>query len=131
MPMQPLDAPRPRYPAGLRPSLLGLGAIIALALLGLAGDGNWSKMLRVALATGTYATLLLAFCRWQKALHVSAFLMAGAAAGAVSGVVRPAIPTPALVVASALGAGLLLGPLHWWALRTWQRLGQRQAGGAA
>ncbi len=104
--MQSSETLNARYPAGLLPSLAVLGAIVAFALIGLAAVGNWPKVLRVAAAAATYALLLLSVCRGRSEPRPGAFLVAGAAAGAVSGLLRP---------------GLLLGPFHWWALRTWQR----------
>lgn len=105
-----------RYPPGLVPSLILLGAIVTLALLGLAWSGNWPKVLRVVLAAATYIALLLLLSR-ARSLRLAAFMGAGAAAGAVSGMARPET-TPALIAASAFGAALLIAPLHWWALRT-------------
>ena len=98
-----------------------LGIIIAIALTGLAAAGNWPKILRVALAFGVYSTLLVVLCRGRPSIRLGAFILAGATSGAVSGVVRQATSVP-LILVSVVGAGLLLSPLHWWALRTWQRL---------
>ena len=111
---------RPARPSGLRASLLVLAAIVAVALIGLGFAGNWPKVLRVALASGTYAALLLAFTRKRAEPVLGAFVAAGAAAGLVSGIVRTTT-SPGVIVAGSLGAALLLGPLHWWALRTWRR----------
>ncbi|HEU4648721.1 MAG TPA: hypothetical protein VFS33_06640 [Gemmatimonadales bacterium] len=124
--MSPTRTASATYAPGLLGSLALLGIIIALALAQLAWAGNWPKVLRVAAAAATYAAVLLPLCRTHVTLRPSAFIAAGAAAGAVSGLVRPTT-SAALVGASVLGAALLLGPLHWWALRTWQR----QAGVAA
>jgi hypothetical protein len=110
------EATRQRYPAGLVPSLFVLGAVVAFALVGLAAAGNWPKVLRVVAAAGTYALLLLALCRGRSKARIESFIATGAAAGAVSGLVRPSV-SPAVVVAGMLGAGLLLAPLHWLALR--------------
>ena len=55
-----------RYPAGLIQSLLVLGAVAALALLGLMGTGNWPKVMRVALAASTYAAVLLLMSRGRR-----------------------------------------------------------------
>ena len=105
--------------AALRMSLLVLGTVVAIALVGLGFAGNWPKVLRVALAAGSYTGVLIVLAHWRRALPLGAFMAAGAAAGSVSGLVREST-SAALIAAGALGAALLLGPLHWWALRTWQ-----------
>jgi hypothetical protein len=104
----------------LRGSLVLLAAVVVFALVGLAAAGNWPKFARVSAAAGTYGIVLLGFgMRTMPRLRL--FITAGAAAGAVSGLVRPSTSL-ALVTAGALGAGLLLAPLHWWAVRAWQRI---------
>ena len=102
----------------LHSSLALLALIVAVALGGLAFAGNWPKVFRVALAATTYTSVLVALTRRTQAL--GAFVAAGVAAGVVSGLVRTAI-SPPVVAAGALGAGLLLGPLHWWSLQSWRR----------
>ena len=97
-------------------SLAVLGAVVAFALVGLAAAGNWPKVLRVAAAAAAYAIVLLVMRRGGAEPGLVAFVAAGAAAGAVSGLVRPAF-SPAVLIAGTLGAGLLLGPLHWWSVR--------------
>jgi hypothetical protein len=88
----------PAFPAGLRASLAVLALIVAIALIGLGAAGNWPKVLRVAAAAVTYAVVLLLLSRGRAAHHVAA---------------------------SMLGAALLLGPMHWWALRNWERQARR------
>ena len=110
------EATTDRYPAGLLPSLMVLGVVVAFALAGLASAENWPKVLRVTAAAATYCVVLLVLCRRQPDLRIGAFITAGAAAGIVSGLTRPAISL-AVMAAGMLGAGLLLGPLHWLAIR--------------
>jgi hypothetical protein len=107
------------WPSGLATSLLLLGAVLAVALGGLMLAGNYLKVLRVALAAGAYVALLLALTRGREGLSVWRFVAAGAVAGLVSGVARTSVSF-AVVAAGIAGAGLLVGPLHWWALRTWR-----------
>jgi hypothetical protein len=114
----------PAFPAGLRASLAVLALIVAIALIGLGAAGNWPKVLRVAAAAVTYAVVLLLLSRGRAAHHPRVFVAAGAVAGAVSGLARPTTSV-GLVAASMLGAALLLGPMHWWALRNWERQAQR------
>ena len=97
----------------LRRSLMLLGIVVAIALAGLAAAGNWPKVVRVALAAVTYAALLVLVNR--RRIRLPAFMLSGAVAGFVSGMARPATSL-LLVMASVLGAGLLLAPMHWLAL---------------
>ena len=109
------------YAPGLVMSLVPLAAIIIFALFGLGAAGNWPKLFRVAAAALSYGMVLLWLSRGSDSLRFGAFLAAGATAGAVSGLARPAAST-GLVLASVAGAALLLAPLHWGALRTRSRL---------
>lgn len=118
--MQTDEATTQRYAAGLLPSLMVLGVVVAFALVGLASAENWPKVLRVTAAAVTYCVVLLALCRRQPDLRIGAFITAGAAAGVVSGLTRPSISL-AVMAAGMLGAGLLLGPLHWLAIRSRSR----------
>jgi hypothetical protein len=113
-----------RFPPGLIGSLLLLTIIIVFALAGLASIGNWSKVLRVGAAALTYAIVLLTLSRGTASLRLGAFAAAGAAGGAVSGLVRPETSS-ALLFASVAASALLLAPLHWGALRSRSRLIQR------
>lgn len=112
------------YPIGLRSSLALLAAIVGIALIGLGAAGNWPKVLRAAAAAATYVVARLLLSRGRNTQQLHAFVAAGVVAGAVSGLARPAT-SAALVAASALGAGLLLGPMHWWALRSRERLARQ------
>jgi membrane associated rhomboid family serine protease len=98
-----------------------IGAVIALALCFLVIDRNWPKLLRVALSFATYATVLLGGARTlgsdeARPAPYWLFLVAGAAAGVMSGVVRPSID-PGVVVTGAIMLPLLFGSVHWAALR--------------
>ena len=114
------DVPSPDRPISTacpaNASLPGAFAPSKSAAENILSAGNWPKVLRVVAAAGTYALLLLALCRGRSKARIESFIAAGAAAGAVSGLVRPSV-SPAVVVAGMLGAGLLLAPLHWLALR--------------
>ena len=85
------EATTDRYPAGLLPSLMVLGVVVAYAQAGLASAENWPKVLRVTAAAATYCVVLLVLCRRQPDLRIGAFITAGAAAGIVSGLTRPSI----------------------------------------
>jgi hypothetical protein len=99
-----------------------LGVVVALALIGLALDGNWPKVIRVACAAATYVTILLAFAsRGEGPARYWWFAAAGAAAGLVSGMLRP-VPDLAPVLTGTVAAALLLGGVHWTAVRFWRRL---------
>ncbi len=125
-----------RLAAGLTPrgavlqSLLLLGAIVGCALVGLAIQGNWPKVLRVLLAALAYGTILgLSLRRATTAggAPYGNFVVAGAVAGAVSGLVRPTT-TLLLVLAQALSAAFLLASVHWLGVRAWQRQVERMTG---
>jgi hypothetical protein len=109
-----------RYPPGLLPSVMVLGVVVAFALAGLVSVGNWPEVLRVAAAATPCWLGLLALSRRQPGARIGAFVDAGAAAGIVSGLVRPTISL-AVLAAGMIGAGLLPGPLHWLAIRSWSR----------
>ena len=93
---------------------------MTIAVIGLAVDGNWPKVLRVGAAAGAYACMLLALSRKHapgRAIEWWRFAAAGTAAGIVSGLLRPdpGITTigidaaAALVVASVHRVSLALG----------------------
>lgn len=112
----------PRARRDLYASLVLLGAVVAFGLAGLASDGNWPKVLRVATAAAGYAAVLLgAGRRSEKLLPWRAFAAAGAVAGLLSGVVRSETGATLLLAQTAAGA-LLLGSFHWLALGSWRSL---------
>lgn len=112
----------PRARRDLYGSLLLLGAVVVFALAGLAWDGNWPKVLRVATAAAGYAAVLLAAGRRSTTiLPWRAFAAAGAVAGLLSGAVRAESSAPLLVAQTAAGA-LLLGGFHRLALGSWRSL---------
>jgi hypothetical protein len=115
-------------------SLAILGAVIAIALVGLALDGNWLKLARVTSAALAYGGVLWAALGAASRLHApgaslpaSPFLAAGASAGLVSGLVRSEWEAR-FVAASAASAAILFGGFHWLALRSWRRVLRRIGG---
>jgi hypothetical protein len=108
-----------RSPGPLRLSLLLLTSVILLAEAGLALDRNWPKLIRVGLAAAAYITPLAIWSRSGR-LQTSCpwwrFALAGALAGAVSGIARPS-PVFGVVVTQLLAASLLFGTAHWLAVR--------------
>ena len=102
----------------LRHSLVLLGAVVLIALIGLAAANNWPKLLRVGSAATAYALVLLLGSRLRGARHPDAavpywlFATAGASAGLVSGLVRPTIQ-PEVVLVSVLAGAFLLSTIHW------------------
>lgn len=111
----------------LRHSFVVLGAVVLIALVGLAAAHNWPKLLRVGLAATSYATVLLVGSRPRSSNHPDAgvpywlFVIAGATAGVVSGIVRPTILVPVVLVLIAAGA-FLLSTVHWAAARRYNAL---------
>jgi hypothetical protein len=112
-----------RHRTDLELSLLLVGVVVLLALGGLASDANWPKLLRVATAFLGYATVLLTTARRGESPALPAFVLAGAAAGLLSGVVRPEPMPLVFVVVMTLASAALLGPVHWLALRHHRRVG--------
>ena len=112
-------------PCALIASLAVLAFIVVSAIAGLAIEGNWPKIARVVTAFLAYVVVLLAARRGRDAddsrAPIGMFVLAGAASGLVSGLVREAVQGGVLL-AGVLGGGLLLGGVHWLALRAWQRL---------
>ena len=115
----------PLRPNNLTASLLLLGAVVLLAIAGLAMDSNWPKVARVATAFLTYVVVLLATRGARGAggegIPFRAFALAGGASGLVSGLVRTEVQG-AMVAAGILAGALLIGGVHWLALRSWRRL---------
>ena len=108
---------------------LGLfGLIVVVVLGGLAHDANWRKLLRIALAASTYVTVLLALLRLQmraakpdEHLPFWAFAMAAGTAELASGWLRLGVPDRTTLWVAPLAA-LLIGGIHWLALRAWRQL---------
>ena len=104
-------------------SIALMAVVVALALIGLATEGNWPKILRVSLSFVTYAGTLLAWRNgWRSPRATLPFLWfasAGAAAGVVSGLVRTQFHWSVLLAGTA-GAALLLGGVHWLGLMYWR-----------
>ena len=111
----------------LRHSFVVLGAVVLIALIGLAAAHNWPKLLRIAMAFGSYATVLLGGSRLRSSSDPNAavpywmFAVAGAIAGLVSGVVRPTILVPVVLVSVVAGA-FLLSTVHWAGARRYTAL---------
>ncbi|MES2521375.1 MAG: hypothetical protein V4617_01665 [Gemmatimonadota bacterium] len=106
-------------------SLLFLAVVVALALTGLAFDSNWPKFLRVATAFVGYAVVLLIATRRSARPPLTAFVLAGAVAGLLSGLVRPEPMPMRFVLTLTLAAAALLGPAHFFGLKHAGRLRQR------
>lgn len=94
-----------------------LGVVVLFALSGLALEGNWPKLLRVGTAFAAYATAIMPGRRHGEPPRLSRFVLAGAAAGLISGLLRPQPMPPLFIAAQTIGAAALLGPAHWLALR--------------
>lgn len=108
----------------LRWSVALIGGVVFLALIGLATDGNWPKILRVSLAFAAYATVLLGLAAYRKnssSIPFAWFAAAGVSAGVVSGLVRPEIDAGVLI-AGSIAAGLLIAGVHCLAIRKWRAL---------
>jgi hypothetical protein len=113
-----------------------IALVVVFALVGLATDRNWPKILRVSLAflaySGVLFALLFALLRFrghslssQRPIPFYWFAFAGAAAGMVSGVVRPQFRL-SILLAGTLAAAFILGSVHWFALRTWRSMRPRR-----
>jgi hypothetical protein len=124
--------PRPNAHTGvsttaLRHSFIVLGAVVIIALVGLAAAHNWPKLLRVGLAAASYAAVLLVGSRLRSSNDFNAsvpywlFVIAGATAGLVSGIVRPTILVPVVFVSIVAGA-FLLSTVHWAGARRYDAL---------
>ena len=111
-------------------SIAGLGIVVLAALIGLATDDNWPKVLRVALAFATYAVSCIVLFRVAgKRLRYWIFASSAALSALVSvslnrsyGLI-PAATFPRTLAVSAAVAALLLGGVHYLGLRFWRRLG--------
>jgi hypothetical protein len=120
---RPITPVRAYSPGDLRASLFLLAVVVLLALGGLAVDGNWPKFVRVAASFGAYMGVLAAVLRLRSGTHGTPpywnFALAGAAAGLTSGLVRSEVRADVMVVGS-IAAALLIGGMHWLALRSWR-----------
>lgn len=112
-------------------SLCLLCVLVAVVLSGLAWDENWRKLLRVLLGFGAYLIVLLAALRVYSLRRrkngpfpFPAFAMAGAMAEASSGWLRPTAATK-IDILTVLAAAILIGGVHWLALRYWRPLRER------
>jgi hypothetical protein len=130
-----MGSPTPNQRSDLLASLALLACVVLIALAGLALDGNWPKVARVSAAAATYVVVLLVLAgrRAQAGgmhrLPYYPFALAGALAGIVSGLMQR-VPSTRLVLGVALAAALLLGGLHWMALRSWRGVRARVTGAA-
>jgi hypothetical protein len=109
----------PREDAEFAASLALLGGIVAFAVAGLLLAGNLPKAVRVTAAAGAYVVTLLALPGARRSPRAWwPFAAAGGAAGVVSAAMLPARSLPHFAV-SVASAALLLGSVHWVALRYW------------
>ena len=113
-------------------SALLLALLFAAVLCGLAYEENWRKLLRVGVAASVYlTTLLLLTRRWRREtfapLPFWPFAVAAAAAELSSGWLRTRV-AEGMTFWLAPAAAVLVGGLHWLALRRWRRLRERLTG---
>ena len=113
-------------------SALLLALLFALVLCGLAYEENWRKLLRVGLASSVYlSALLLLTRRWRKGTAATLpfwpFAVAAAAAELSSGWLRTRV-ADGITFWLAPAAAVLVGGLHWLALRHWRHLRERLTG---
>jgi hypothetical protein len=93
----------------LRQSLVVFAAVMTVAVIGLAIEGNGPKVLRVGAAAAVYACTLLALTRSvvpSRQLGWWRFAAAGTAAGIISGLLRPE-PGGATIAIDVLAAVVL------------------------
>lgn len=102
----------------VRSSLVLLGAVLGIAVIGLAVDGNWPKVLRVAAASCGYAATLLVLTR-QSSMRWWRFAVAGLVAGMASGMLRP--DPGALPIAVDAIAATVVATVHWLGLAQSER----------
>ena len=110
-------------------SALLLALLFAAVLCGLAYEENWRKLLRVGLAAPVYLSALLLLTRRRRrgaaaALPFWPFAVAAAAAELSSGWLRTRV-ADGMTFWLAPAAAVLVGGLHWLALRHWRRLRER------
>jgi hypothetical protein len=111
-------------------SLVLLGCVFLFVLGGLAWDENWRKFLRVLIGAALYVSILLALLRARSksikardGLPLWAFAVAAAAAELASGWLRTNVSEGITFWLAPLAA-LLIGGVHWLALRSWRPLRQ-------
>jgi hypothetical protein len=115
------------WPDPLRFTLMVLAAIVLFASIGLALDGNWPKLVRVTLAAVAYLGPLAAWSSYPFPRDTPPwwlFAGAGGLAGLVSGLLQPVFSL-AVILMQIAGASLLLGTVHWLALRYGRAVRQR------
>jgi hypothetical protein len=113
-------------------SLFVMALLIGFALAGLARDENWRKLVRVLIGFSAYLVVLLSalgvYSSMRKQRGVSlpfpAFALSGAAAEISSGWLRPGAKA-SVDLWTALAAALLIGGVHWLALRAARSLHER------
>ncbi len=111
-------------------SALLLGLAFSAVLCGLVYEENWRKLLRIGLAASVYLSALVLLTRgWRRGaphapLPYWPFALAAAAAELSSGWLRTRV-APGTTFWLAPLAALLLGGLHWLALRHWRGLRER------
>ncbi len=110
-------------------SALLLALLFTAVLCGLAYEENWRKLVRVGLAASVYlSALLLLTRRWRSgastALPLWPFAVAAAAAELSSGWLRTRV-ADGMTFWLAPAAAVLVGGLHWLALRRWRHLRER------
>ena len=113
-------------------SALLLALLFAAVLCGLAYDENWRKLLRVGLAASVYLSALLLLTRRRRGgaaapLPFWPFALAAAAAELSSGWLRTRV-AEGVTFWLAPAAAVLVGGLHWLALRHRRRLRERLTG---
>ena len=116
----------------LMSSVLLLALLFAAVLCGLAYEENWRKLLRIGLAASVYLSALLLLTRRRREraaapLPFWPFALAAAAAELSSGWLRTRV-ADGLTFWLAPAAAVLVGGLHWLALRRWRSLRERLTG---
>jgi hypothetical protein len=111
-----------------------LTAVIMIADVTLAIQGNFPKIVRITIAAATYVAVLGSILKVlgrfpapPPRLPLWPFLAAGLAGGLVSGLVRSDVDL-SVPMASSVLTPPLLGTVHWVALQRWGWLRQRIAG---
>ncbi|HEX7318386.1 MAG TPA: hypothetical protein VF297_31055 [Pyrinomonadaceae bacterium] len=116
-------------------SALLLALLFAAVLCGLAYEENWRKFVRVGVAASVYLSALLMLTRrWRRGTAATfpfwPFAVAAAAAELTSGWLRTRV-ADGITFWLAPVAAVLVGGLHWLALRYWRTLRERLTGHGA